>query len=194
VRLGLVDAAHHHSNAAQGGLHRIGVINVDPAAAHAVPKLAREMRGLLGVPARHDDPIRVVEREIRRHAVSHGAVAAGDQDIGAIRHRPYLLWWRGVDSRGLTALLDQVKDPDNQPDEKDYDRHPEQQREQQAQEAATHHRAHAAHHAASTEGRNEQQDDDRPDQDPEEYFQAVVHGLYSTSLFRVRTEYSTQSF
>src|SRR5215213_4981076 len=105
---------------------------------------------------------------------------------------------QGVGFEGLTALLGLVNDPENQRNEQGYKRRLEQQREQQAQEAAshhgtTHHRAHAAHHAASTEGRNEQQDDDRPDQDPEEYFQTVAHGLYSASLFRVRTEYSMQS-
>jgi hypothetical protein len=91
VRLGLVDAAHHHSNAAQGGLHRIGVTDVNSAATYAVPELGREPCGLLGASARHDDPIRIVRREIRRHAAPYGTVAAGDQDIGAVQHRLNLL-------------------------------------------------------------------------------------------------------
>src|SRR5215203_5594828 len=85
---------------------------------------------------------------------------------------------RGVGSRGLTALLGLVDDPDYQRDEQDYKRHPEQQHEQHAEEATAHHgTAHHRAHAAPAKNRTEQQDDDRPDQSPEEYLQAVAHGL-----------------
>ena len=80
-----------------------GLTDVDPAAPHPVPELGRELRGLLGAPARHDDTARVVRREIRRDAASHGPVAAGDQDVGALQHGLYLLWRAGAQFLGANG-------------------------------------------------------------------------------------------
>ena len=90
VRLGLVDAAHHQANTGEGRLDRVGVADVDPAAPRALPERYRQLVGLLRAPARYDYPTWVVGCEIRRHAASHGAVAAGDQDVGITRQRMYL--------------------------------------------------------------------------------------------------------
>ena len=103
VWFGLVDAAHHHAHPFEGGLHGVRLTDVEPAAARTVPQFDRELRGLFGAAARHDDTAWVVRREIRCNAASHGPIAANDQDV--FQYRQHRFRVRRPLSRGGESLL-----------------------------------------------------------------------------------------